>query len=287
MKKTVVTVIGIALGAVLIAAVVVFVVMNTDEGEIAPAVSNQSSPEDISVEVSGRTFELVDGEASIQTVSNSDTRETLRVFGDPVYGDLDNDGDEDAVLLLQYSGGGTGVFYYVTFALRDGEDYRASSALLLGDRISSQSVEIQNGRALVRFKDRDPSEPMSSPAAIDRAVWIQYEASQNALSEWVWGVGVDAPVTERYQGQIDSMTVLFEHRAYTEYRLITNGVAREGELNTERGFGDDVNATVYVLNWRAPAAEQMRYVRFSDEPTKAYLLDSDNEVVVSSVLTLE
>lgn len=93
--------------------------------------------------------------------------------------------------------------------------------------------------------------------------------------------------TERYSGRIDRVDVVFEHKDYTEYRLTTNGLMREGELNTERGFEDDIDATVYVLNWQKPEGEQMLYVRLTAEHGRLYLLDSERKIVRGSVLNLE
>lgn len=93
--------------------------------------------------------------------------------------------------------------------------------------------------------------------------------------------------TERYVGQIDRVSVLFEHLDYTQYRLQTNSRVRTGLLNTERGYKDDIDATVYVLDWQKPEGAQLRYVRLTAEPTTLYLLSSDSEIIMGSKLTLE
>ena len=98
---------------------------------------------------------------------------------------------------------------------------------------------------------------------------------------------VGAASYERYSARVDRVDVVFEQRDYTQYRLTTNDLVREGELNTERGFGDDEDATVYVLNWRQPEGEQMRYVRLTEEPDRIYILDSNQEIIRGSALTLE
>ncbi len=93
--------------------------------------------------------------------------------------------------------------------------------------------------------------------------------------------------TERYSARVDRVSVVFEHKDYTRYRLTTNELVREGELNTERGFEDDVDATVYVLNWQQPESEQMLYVRLTAEPDRLYALDSERKILQGSALTLE
>lgn len=48
-----------------------------------------------------------------------------------------------------------------------------------------------------------------------------------------------------------------------------------GELNFERGFGEDDNATVYILNYNKPKEEQY-YVRFSHQK-KLIKLDKERK----------
>lgn len=93
--------------------------------------------------------------------------------------------------------------------------------------------------------------------------------------------------TERYSARVDRVDVVFEHTNYTKYRITTNGLVREGELNTERGYNDDDDATVYVLNWQLEEGEQIRYVRLTAEPEKLYVLDASNEIISGSPLMLE
>lgn len=92
--------------------------------------------------------------------------------------------------------------------------------------------------------------------------------------------------TERYSGRVDRVDVVLEHQDYTRYRLTTNGLMREGRLNTQRGFEDDADATVYVLNWQKPEDEQMQYVRLTAEPGRLYLLDRQRKIVRGSVLNV-
>jgi heat shock protein HslJ len=105
-----------------------------------------------------------------------------------------------------------------------------------------------------------------------------------SMKDPIWEEG---PATERYTARVDRVEVVFEHRDYTTYRLKTNDLVRTGELNTERGFKDDVDATVYVLNWQKPEGEQIRYVRLTSEPTKLYALDGNQEIIQGSKLVLD
>ncbi len=70
--------------------------------------------------------------------------------------------------------------------------------------------------------------------------------------------------TESYSGFVKGTEVVFEHLNYTRYRLKLDDEITEGELNTERGFGDDANATLYILNHDRPESEHAYFVRYSN-----------------------
>jgi hypothetical protein len=67
---------------------------------------------------------------------------------------------------LTQDGGGSGTFYYVVAALRTGTGFKGTNTVLLGDRISPQSISIQNGVVTVRYLDRKPDEPMSAQPTV-------------------------------------------------------------------------------------------------------------------------
>lgn len=132
--------------------------------------------------------------------------------------------------------------------------------------------------AFLLFKNDNATAPAPAPEMPDSGV------VDTSIKDPVWEEG---PATERYAARVDRVDVVFEHKDYTTYRLQTNGLVRTGELNTERGFKDDVDATVYVLNWQKPEGEQVRYVRLTSEPTKLYVLDSNQEIIQGSPLALD
>lgn len=252
-------------------------------------VAETASPDvlDATFVIDGKEFVLVDGKAELESASSSASKETLSVFGEPIYADLDTDGDGDAAVLLVHDGGGSGSFYYAALALLDGSTYKATNTMFLGDRIAPQTVEVRDGRAVFNYAERKSDEPMSTQPSVGKSVWVHYDRESNSIGEWVSDFEGESDYTERFSARIDRVDVVFEQKDYTSYRLVTNGFVREGELNTERGFEDDLDATVYVLNWQKPEAQQMLYVRFTDEPTLLYLLDSDRKVITGSVLTKE
>jgi hypothetical protein len=70
--------------------------------------------------------------------------------------------------------------------------------------------------------------------------------------------------TEAFAGEVNRQMVVFEHRDYTFYRLTEGSDVTQGVMNTEKGFEQDVNATLYILNSDKPESEQRYFVRYSN-----------------------
>lgn len=83
--------------------------------------------------------------------------------------------------------------------------------------------------------------------------------------------------TESFKGVYNEKEVVFTHSDYTTYTLSMGGVLTSGNLNTEKGYGDDRNATVYVLNPDKSKNEQMCFVRTPSG--SVYMLDQDRFVL--------
>ena len=116
--------------------------------------------------VEGRRIPLRNGRHEVEAAPGSAAKTVTAVFGEPVAGDLEGDGDEDAVLFLVHDPGGSGTFYYVAASINEGGRYRGTDAVLLGDRISPGQIGIRNGVVTVDYMDRRPGEPMSAPPSV-------------------------------------------------------------------------------------------------------------------------
>lgn len=154
----------------------------------------QKTPRDILYTIDGQQFTLVDGKAEIPSAPGSQSMTTVALFGEPVYGDLDGDGDADAAVLLTYSGGGSGTFYYAVIAQKTETSYMSTNALLLGDRIAPQTVLIRDGRAVYNYAERLAGEPMTTPPSIGKSLWVQFDATTGEIGEWV----------KDFEGEVDT-----------------------------------------------------------------------------------
>lgn len=133
--------------------------------------------------IDGQSVTLVDGRSEIEAAPGSVSKTTTMVFGEPVTGDLNGDGNADAAIFLTQSSGGSGTFYYVVAAIRAGDGNIASgtNAIFLGDRIAPQNIEIKDGRVIANYADRDIREPMTASPSIGVSKYLVYDGT--ALKE--------------------------------------------------------------------------------------------------------
>ncbi len=175
-----VAVLGVIVGAVAIAG---FIRFNfTNGGDVVS--DRKSSPEisDLTITIDTQEFDMSDGVAVIPPSQGSATANTLRLIGVPVLGDSYDDGNPDAALLVQHDPGGSGTFYYAVVAINDGGSYRASNALLLGDRIEPRAVEFADGRFVYTYAERKPGDAMSERGTVEKSVTVTVDDSTGAIS---------------------------------------------------------------------------------------------------------
>lgn len=112
--------------------------------------------------VNGAQVSLVDGKA----ITGTDQKTSTAVFGEPVLGDLNGDGVNDAALIITQDSGGSGVFYYVAAAINTKNGAQGTNAMLLGDRIAPQNSEIKDGQIIANYADRKIGEPMTTAPSV-------------------------------------------------------------------------------------------------------------------------
>lgn len=187
----------LAILALVLLASVTYVSLKKPETEevVSPVVQDVKN---IQYVVNGEVFTLINGKAELPVAPDSATKNTLTMFGEPVYGDLDGDGDADAAVLLVNEPGGSGTFYYASLAINTAGVYKTTETMLLGDRIAPQTIEIHEGRAVYNIAIRRGTDPMSTPPSIGQSIWVHYDAKTNSIGEWVKGFeGESATTTKR------------------------------------------------------------------------------------------
>ena len=112
-----------------------------------------------------------------------------KVFGSPTFGDLNGDGKTDVAFLLTQDPGGSGTFFYVAAWISTGNGAQGTNAVLLGDRIAPQNIQIVNGQIIANYADRAPGEPMSATPSVGVSKYLTYNGSMLVASNPVVGIG--------------------------------------------------------------------------------------------------
>lgn len=139
------------------------------------------SPINTRFNINHSDIQLVNGYAEQSVAPNSSSKVITQVWGAPKLADLNADGQQDAVLILSQNTGGSGTFYYLVVAIREANHYKGSKALLLGDRIKPQEIQVVANRVSVAFLDRLQSEPYSTSPSIPEKQSAIYDTDTKQL----------------------------------------------------------------------------------------------------------
>ena len=130
---------------------------------------------------------LVNGVFEKKAAPGSAAVDKTQVREQPVIGDLNAEGKEDAVVCLINSSGGSGTFYYIAAAIKDAttKNYNGTNAVLLGDRIQLSKISIVDNIITVVYNTRKPNEAMTAAPSI--AVSKKFKVENGMLKEIVSG----------------------------------------------------------------------------------------------------
>lgn len=86
-------------------------------------------------------------------------------------GDLDGDGVDEAVVLIETSGGGSGTFTHVAVVgARQGQP-RNLDTRLVGDRVQVRGLRVEGGRVLLDLVRGGPQDPACCPGELATLAW--------------------------------------------------------------------------------------------------------------------
>lgn len=126
------------------------------------------SPADASYLLENDRIKLENGRAEWQAAPGSATKIKIALNGKIIYGALNNDGNEDAVIFLTYQGGGSGTFFYLGAALLENGNYQGTKGVWLGDRIGLPTATIKNGLITINYLDRTPDKSMATTPSVEQ-----------------------------------------------------------------------------------------------------------------------
>jgi hypothetical protein len=116
--------------------------------------------------IENQSVTLVNGKTESSAAPGSATKITTTIFGQPVSGDLNGDGKADAAVIIVQNPGGSGTFYYAAAAIDTGHGTKGTNAILLGDRIAPQNIQVTNGEIIANYADRNPGEPFATQPSL-------------------------------------------------------------------------------------------------------------------------
>jgi hypothetical protein len=138
--------------------------------------ARQVDPMNITIEIDGQPVTLVNGLSEVEAAPGSSTKVTTRFFGNQVSGKLPRDLKTGTVFLVTQDPGGSGTFFYVVAAVQnDSGGYTGTNAILLGDRIAPQNINLQGDRIVVNYADRKPDEPMTTSPSVGVSKYLQLQ----------------------------------------------------------------------------------------------------------------
>lgn len=95
----------------------------------------------------------------------STSRLYIGIFKDMIaLGDLNNDGEKDAVVVLDSKGGGSGHFYEIAVMINEDGNPRYLLSEKLGDRVTINSITIQSGEIILDMVVHDQDDPICCPS---------------------------------------------------------------------------------------------------------------------------
>ena len=119
------------------------------------------------------SVKLVDGKWKGRPYKKgSASRPVISLIGDfRITGDLDGDGTDDAVVLLNYAPGGTGQLLHLALMARKKGKIQNLATALIGDRVQIRDVRIEQKRIFVDVIQAGPRDAMCCPGEVMTREW--------------------------------------------------------------------------------------------------------------------
>ena len=135
-------------------------------------------PMNTSYTIDGKEVVLVRGRFEQPNLSDASASVRIWVFEALTSGDLDDDGDDDAVVILVKEGDHDSTLYYVAVAIQQGGEFSGINAVLIGDRIAPQNNSIDKGIAVVNYADRYPWESFDARPSVGKSKRLHWNGTK-------------------------------------------------------------------------------------------------------------
>jgi heat shock protein HslJ len=230
-----------------------------------------SDPLNTTYTIENRAVSLVDGRNEELAAPNSSSKIITQVRNTPLFTDLNKDGIDDAVLVLTQSTGGSGTFYYVAAAIATPDGYEGTTALLLGDRIKPQRIEIIDTKARISFLTRGSEQSFADDPTVPRQMDVMYVAKDQRLAE----VAID------FEGEADPNRMTLQMHPWTWIKTVfNNDTAKEpkraGDFTLSFTKEGQVSGTSDCNNFHGTVTVEKHKIHFGENMamTRKFCADS-------------
>ena len=129
------------------------------------------------------TAALVDGVYTVEGTPGTDGAETIERTGYGAFGDLNDDGAEDAAVVLIGGGGSGDIFHELAIVLAQDEAYVNAATEPLGADITIENLIIEDGKVIVEFIGFGPDDPECCPTQLLSRTYVMTDGTLQLVDE--------------------------------------------------------------------------------------------------------
>lgn len=287
-------------GLVALAAVILLLVFYkfNHSGESYSEIDKRVALHDATYTVGGQKVTLINGVSETEAAPGSASKIVTRYFGNEVKADFNKDGREDSAFILTQETGGSGTFYYVVALLNKSSGRVGSEAVLLGDRISPQSTNLEkNNIVVVNYADRKAGESFDVQPSFGKSIRLlldtktmqfgevakNFEGEANpaqmtlTMKTWVWVKTTYSDGKEITPRLSNKFTLTFKSNNVFSASTDCNGIG--GEYAVKKGNQIIFDRMMSTLMYCEDSQENDFRNMLKD--TESYLFTSKGELVLS------
>ena len=234
-----------------------------------------------------RSIQLTDGKFSENMADGS----TLMVYlnENVAFGDINNDGIDDAAFLIVESMGGTGIFYSITSFISGSQGFTQTNSRFIDDRAVIHSLMIDNSEVILNANVHAINDPMVNPTV---TMTKTYRYFNDGLSLWrqttlmsdgtIRSINIDTPMeNEEVSGSVTITGTMpiapFENNLQIQF-IGQNGMANYiGSFMVdaeEMGQPATFNVTMPISSFPSGAMVKIQLMEVSMADGSPMLIDS-------------
>lgn len=182
--------------------------------------------------IDGQKIILMNGISEIEAAPGSASKIVTKYFGNDLKHDINDDSIVDDIFIVTQETGGSGVFYYVVALVSTSNGLAGSDGILLGDRITPQTINIDEGKTtngtirknviVVNYVDRAHGESFDIAPSVGKSIWLKLDPKTMQFGE----------VAQNFEGEAINTLSEVEARIIAERSCIKGGeVSSSGTYN--------------------------------------------------------